>query len=126
MPSCCKYHAGMLRSLIVIERYSSVSDGMGGHTPTWTPDPAEGVWAHWEAVLDAFQFLTEKERAGRLEARPRFKAVIRFRGDAEGAPYYTEGDRVLYRGRYYSIESAVDPDDGQDWIEFALVGGAPS
>ena len=126
MTTCCKYTAGMLRSRIVIERKVQTPDGMGGFTETWEEQPAGGVYAFWEAVIDAFAFLAEKKVASSLTTMPRFKAVIRFRGDSEGAPFYSAGDRVTYRGRFYGIESVVDPDDRQEWLEFALVEGQPS
>lgn len=126
MTDCCKYHTGMLKSKIVIERLTLTPDGAGGFDESWAPDPAGGVWAHWTAEIDAFQFLSEKKVAGSLTSMSRFKAIIRFRGDAQGAPYYSARDRVIYRGREYGIESIVDPDDSQEWLELALVEGQPS
>ena len=120
---CAGISISDLSTLIVIERYSSASDGQGGSTRTWVEDPSGGVWAKWEAVRDAFSFLAERGDADRLVSKSRFRATVRFKGDANGAPYWTAADRVSFRGRYYNIESAVDIDGRQEWIELSLVEG---
>jgi len=117
--NCCKYHSGLLKSKLLIERKTRVSDGMGGFTETWATEGV--VWAQWKALNGA-----ERYHAMRLGSEPRAKAVIRFRGDSYGAPYYSGRDRVLHKGRYWNIESVIDPDDRQEWLELNLVEGQPS
>ncbi|RMD52394.1 head-tail adaptor protein [Candidatus Parcubacteria bacterium] len=121
-----KYSAGMMRDRIVIEKKTLVADGIGGYTETWVADPPNGVPCIWKPVVGIYQFNAETTVGQRLVEFNRFRAVIRFRGDSYGAPYYTAGDRVLHKGRYYAIESAIDPDGLMDWIELALVEGKSS
>lgn len=119
MVACSKYSAGDLKSQITIARKTTASDGMGGVTDTWgaigTP------WAMWRAMSG-----NELYQAQRIAPRVTVKAVIRFKGDANGAPYFSPSDRVTYRGREYAIAAVIDPDDGLSWLELMLVEGAPS
>lgn len=120
MVTCCgPYATGDLRSKITIQRKTRVADGAGGATEAWA-DVAT-VWAKWEPLRGS-----EMWRAQRISPLVQIKAAIRFRGDANGAPYYSIADRVLYRGRYHSVVAAIDPDDRQQWIELMLTEGAPS
>jgi head-tail adaptor len=123
---CCDMNAGQLNSLIVIERKTRVSDGVGGTVSTWAADPAGGVWAKWEAKDTAVMFIAEKQVGAGIGTENRISAIIHFRGDAYGAPYYSSADRVLYRNRYYGITSAIDAEDRQMWITLALIEGTPS
>lgn len=118
---CCqsKYNAGALQSKIDIQRKTQTTDGMGGFTESWATIAT--AWASFKPVTGS-----ERYSAMRLSAHARAKAVIRFRGDANGAPYYSAADRVLHRGRYWNIEGIADPDDRNQWLELALVEGEPS
>ncbi len=117
--SCGKYSAGDLNSRITIQRKTTTPDGMGGVTKSWATDAT--VWAKWDASGRG-----ETWRAQRINPNVSVKAVIRFRGDAYGAPYYTVADRVMYRNREWAIVSVVDPDDRQEWLELMLAEGVPS
>lgn len=121
MKDCCKYTAGDLRARIVIERKSQVADGMGGNIETWTADPAGGVFAAWEPLMgrEAVTYM-------RIAPSASVRAVIRFRGDDNGAPYYSGADRVTYRGRTYAIESVIDAGGEGQWLEVLLSEGKPS
>jgi SPP1 family predicted phage head-tail adaptor len=123
---CCDIHSGKLRSLIVIERKTKVADGIGGFTETWAADPAEGVWAEWTGYKGTAQFNSEELRSGRQTPINRFRVVIRHRGDAYGAPYYTEADRVVYRNRTYNIEAIIDVEDREQWLEMTVIDGRAS
>lgn len=117
--SCGLYSAGMLQSKITIQRKTSAADGMGGVADTWATNATP--WAMWRALSGR-----ELYQAQRIAPTVSVKAVIRFRGDASGAPYYTPADRVTYRGREYAVSAAIDPDDGQEWLELYLSEGMPS
>lgn len=117
--SCGKYSAGMLQSKITIERKTRTSDGMGGVTETWAT--AGTPWAMWKALSGS-----ELWAAMRINPNVKVKAVIRFKGDANGAPYYGPADRVTYRGRQYAVVAVTDPDDRQEWLEMMLSEGMPS
>ena len=51
----------------------------------------------------------------------RYRFVIRFRDDGNGAPYYSAADRVVYNSRTYGIESVVDMEDEQRYLEIMAV-----
>lgn len=117
---CCEIHAGKFRSLLAVQRRVTTADGIGGNTETWSPDPPEGVWAELKATRT---FSGERFAEQRLTPLNRFTAVTHFRGDSEGAPYYSANDRVVYKGRTYGIESVVDVEDRQQYLLFTLVEG---
>lgn len=117
MPTkCCDIRAGDLRSLIQIERNTPTSDGEGGFVDAWAADPAGGVWARVRASSGAERFFAQ-----RLTPGNRFKFVIRFRGDANGAPYYSADDRIIHNGRTYGIEGVVDVEDDRRYLEITAV-----
>lgn len=116
---CSKYSARDLRHRITIQRKSRTGDGLGGFVETWA-DLAE-VWAMWSPLSGS-----EQMRAMRTSPEQRIKAVIRWRGDASGAPYYTPADRVIYRGRTHGVVAVIDVDGAQEWLEMALIEGEPS
>ena len=117
--SCGAYSAGQLQAKISIQRATQAADGMGGVVDTWTE--LASPWAMWKALSGS-----ELWAAMRINPTVKVKAVIRFRGDAYGAPYYLPTDRVVYRNRTYSVVSVIDPDDGQEWLELMLAEGMPS
>ena len=120
MVNCCsKYSARQLKSRITIQRKTQAADGMGGWTETWSA--GDDVWAMWKPLSGS-----ERVQAMRVSPSLSVRAVIRFRGDAEGAPYYTAADRVVYRGRTYDISAVIDVDDAGEWLELMLIEGKPS
>jgi len=119
MALCGKYSASDLKAQITIQRKSAVADGMGGLVDTWTANATPR--AMWRALTGS-----ELYQAQRINPRVTVKAVIRFKGDAHGAPYYTAADRVTYRNRTYDIAAVIDADDRQEWLELHLIEGKAS
>jgi len=122
MTECCSMHAGLLTVPIRIEKRTDTADGMGGYTIAWSGDPAGVVYAR-------VQNLTGSERweAMRTMSSNLIRATIRFRGNANGAPYWSAGEhRVLIRGRYYNIIAIQDKDFESKWLVMDLVEGEPS
>lgn len=117
--SCGKYSAGQLQSKITVQRKDKTPDGMGGVVETWASIATP--WAMWAALSGS-----ELWAAMRINPTIKIKAVIRFKGDTHGAPFYSPGDRVTYRGREYAIAAVMDPDDRQEWLEMMLAEGLPS
>jgi len=119
MALCGKYSASDLKAQITIARKSTAADGMGGVVDTWanlaTPR------AMWRALTGG-----EAYQAQRINPSIKVKAVIRFKGDAHGAPFYTPSDRVTYRNRTYDIAAVIDADDRQEWLELHLIEGKAS
>jgi SPP1 family predicted phage head-tail adaptor len=115
----CGYGASDLRGKITIQRKTATADGMGGVTDAWADEASP--WAMWKVLSGS-----ELWAAQRISPMVKVKAVIRFKGNASRAPYYTIADRVTYKGREYSIVAVVDPDDGEQWLELMLAEGAAS
>jgi SPP1 family predicted phage head-tail adaptor len=109
---CCDITSGKLSSKIVIERNTPTSDGEGGLVDAWAADPAGGVWAMVVPLGGAERFFAERVTPGNA-----LRCVIRFRGGGNGAPYYSARDRISYKGRTYGIESVVDIDDEERFLE---------
>ena len=124
--TCDEMHSGKLRSRIVIQRKTRVSDGQGGSEDEWTPDPAGGTFAYVYGIGGERRWNYQFLDADRVATRNRYLMIIRFRGDAEGGPYYSAEDRVVYRGRTYSIEAVMDMEDRQEWLELACTESLPS
>lgn len=124
--TCDEMHAGKLKALITIERKTRTPDGMGGVTDSWTADPVGGVWAYVYGIGGERRWSYEYTDADRRQTRNRYLMVVRFRGDAQGAPYYSAGDRITYRGRILSVSAVMDMEDRQEWLELATTEGEAS
>ena len=109
---CCDITAGKLSSKITIQRNTPAADGEGGFTDSWAADPSGGVWAMVKPMSGS-----ERWFANRVTPGNRFRFVIRFRDDGNGAPYYSGDDRIVYNGRTYGIEAVVDLEDEHRFIE---------
>ena len=114
-----KYNARQLRARVKIQRKTQASDGMGGWNETWSA--GDDLWAMWKPMSG-----NERVQAMRVSPSLSVKAVTRFRGNDDGAPYYSAEDRVQYRGRTYNIKAVIDVDGMQDWLELMLEEGKPS
>ena len=109
--------AGNLDQRVTLQRRTRTPDGMGGFTEAWT-DLAT-VWAQVLPLRGS-----EKWEAMRVSPDDRMKIRIRWRGDANGQPYYTSADRLVWRGRTYNIESALPWGGRQAFIELGVKEGA--
>ncbi len=118
---CCEIHSGLLKTPISIERRTRAADGMGGYTETWTADPDQTLYC-WVQNLAG----TERWEAMRLHPGNLFRITLRFRGDANGAPYWTSHDRVKIYGRTYGILAIQDVEMRQIWLKMDLFEGKPS
>lgn len=119
--SCCTYHAGMLTERVVIERRVSAADGIGGTVDTWAGIPATPQGAMLRPLTG-----TEAVVAQRLAPTANYRAILRFRPDANGNPYYRPSDRLVHRARYFSILCVFDWQMKHRWIELLLQEGRPS
>lgn len=109
---------GRLDKRIRIHRKERVSDGMGGYTEAWRDLGC--VWADVRPLSSR-----EVWDAMRVSAETRFRVRIRWRGDSNGAPYYTSADRVTFQGRTYGIERCVEI-GRREGLELLMVEGQPS
>ena len=113
---CCDITSGKLNAEITIQRNTPASDGEGGFTDAWAADPSGGVWAMVKPMSGSERWFAERVTPGN-----RYRMIIRFRGDANGAPYYSAEDRVQYKGRTYAIESVIDLEDESRYIEITAL-----
>lgn len=118
---CCDIHSGMLTERVQIERRTRVPDGLGGFVETWRGLARPKLAANLRALSG-----TEAYRAMRTAPTATYRLYVRFRGDANGNPFYTPADRVLYQGRYFNILNVFDVEMQKRWIEMLLNEGALS
>ncbi len=119
MVQCCDITAAKLNTLITIERRVRTTDGQGGWTEVYTADPVGGVWAMAREGDGA-----ERSMADRIESLNHFTFFVRFKGDANGAPYWNATEtRVVFRGRYYNVVSSVDLELRQKWARLVAREG---
>lgn len=110
--------AGRLDQRITLQRKARVSDGMGGYVETWSD--LGTVWAEVRPLSSR-----EIWNAMQVSTQTRFRARLRFRGDADGSPYYTSADRVTWKGRTYGVERVVEI-GRREGLELMLVEGQAS
>lgn len=113
---CCDITAGKLKALISLQKATTTADGEGGFTDTWAADPVGGVYAMVKPMSGSERWFAERVQPGN-----RYRFVIRYRGDANDAPYYSAADRIVYKGRTYGIEAVVDIEDEQRFLEIMAV-----
>lgn len=119
MVQCCDITTASLTALVFVERRVRTADGQGGWTEAWVADPPEGVWAKPTGLSG-----TERFEAQRNESTNLFTFILRFRADANGAPYWSAADtRIRARGRYYNVLSIVDMELRQKWLRFYVQEG---
>ena len=109
---------GRMDQRITLQRKTRTSDGMGGFTEAWT---------NLATVYADIRPLGSREiwEAMRVSAETRFRVRVRWREDADGAPYYTSADRISWRGRIYGIDRVVEM-GRREGLEIMMVEGASS
>lgn len=119
---CCDIQAGDLNVPISIEKKTRTSDAMGGATETWAEDPQGTIWAKVQMLTG-----TERWEAMRVHPGNLLRITLRFRGDSNGAPYWSSTQhRVKIRGRTYGIMAIVDIEMAQRWISMDIFETKPS
>lgn len=119
MVKCCapaKYRPQHLTERLTIQRLTTARTQYGGFSDTWA------------TIATPFAMVRalgggERWMAQRVSPHVRYRAVIRYVGDANGAPAYGAADRVTWRGREYAIEAVMDPEGDGRWMELMLVEG---
>lgn len=112
MVKCCDMTPASLKTLITIERQTRTADGQGGWTEVWAADPVGGVYARVQNMSG-----TKRYEADRTESTNLVNFFVRFKGDANGAPYWqATKTRVICRGRYYNVLAVVDLELQKKWI----------
>jgi SPP1 family predicted phage head-tail adaptor len=117
---CVGINIGDLRHKLVIQRVVDTPDGLGGSTGVWTADPVGGVWSSLRNLTS-----TERWEAHRIMPGNVVRCIIRWRDDGADNPYYSAKDRVLYRGRYFTILSVIDLQWEREYIQMDIQEGKP-
>ena len=101
--------AGNLRHRLTIQKPTEVSDGMGGVTTTWST--LITIWgAIWplrgQEYMSAMQTTSEVTHKIRIRQLPTNK-----RSD------FSSKCRILFGSRYFEIESIINPDERDIYLE---------
>lgn len=101
---------GELRERITVERATTVSDGAGGQTVTWTG--AYTLWANVTPVRGR-----EQEHLGRLATVETYLITVRH------GPSITTKDRILWREKALNITAAQDREGTRQWLTIEAEAG---
>lgn len=112
---CCDVHAGMLNTLISIERPTKVADGAGGYTESWLRVRGSAKRAFVKSVSGS-----ERWQSERIEARTSLRIVCRYTANI------LQTDRVVIRNKRYDIVSINNIEFADKWLEIDLAGGVPT
>lgn len=112
---CCDITAGMLNTLISIERSTKVADGAGGYTETWALVSGSAK----RAFVKSFSG-SERWQSERIEARTVLRIVCRYTANI------LQTDRVVIRGKRYDIVAINNVEFADKWLEIDLAGGVPT
>jgi SPP1 family predicted phage head-tail adaptor len=105
------YCAGDLDQRIIVEqRAAATQNGLGENTSPWTL--LATLWAYAEP-LRGREFFSAAQQQQVTDVR----FVVRYRADISAAM------RVLWRGVYHDIQSAIHVDGAKTWLELMTVAG---
>jgi SPP1 family predicted phage head-tail adaptor len=105
MTLCCKYNAGMLRTVVQFQRLVRTSDGAGGFTQTWQAIPNAPTRAMVQSMSG-----TERFASARVEATATHKVTIRYFAGL------TEADAVMIRGKRANIRFINNIEERDLWM----------
>lgn len=115
MSKCCKYNAGMLRTVVQFQRKSRTSDGKGGFTETWGNLAGAPTRAMARAKSGAERYMSE-----RVEATAQFMVVTRYFDGLK------DSDRIVFAGKAHNIRFINNVDFDNRWLEIDVSGGVAS
>jgi len=102
---CCGISPSQLTERVTIQERVQTSDGQGGLTDSWQAVDSNSVdiAAQVKPMSGA-----EARHAMRIAPRATYTALIYYRPDLFGAPFYTPAHRLVWRGRTYNILHTAD------------------
>lgn len=116
--TCCDVKPGMLRQRIAIRQRTLTAGARGTYTET-TKD-------HHMAAYVRPVSGTERYEAMRVKPGDRYNVIVRFRGDANGNPFFTIDDRVIYQTREWAVEAVEDIDMAGKWLRLRCLENKPT
>jgi head-tail adaptor len=112
---CCKYNAGDLRQVVVIESKTRAANGSGGFDVAWAAVTDAPTRAMITAAPGSERWNYMRQASGNT-----FKMVTRWFSGASAAQRVTSG------GKEYGVLGVVDPDGFRRWLEWRISDGVPS
>lgn len=106
----------LFTAAISIERKTQVATGSGGFTDTWTEIGTPDAYFAAQTGREAYN-------ADHMQSDNKFRCIIPYRADGNGAPFYSGKDRIIYQGRTYAVEAVVDMSGRGKWLEMMLTEG---
>jgi SPP1 family predicted phage head-tail adaptor len=111
---CCKYNAGMLRTIVQFQRLVHTSDGAGGFTQSWQNISGAPTRAMVESMNGGERFAS-----ARIEATATHKITIRYFASI------TETDAVLFKGKRANIRFINNVEERDLWMVLDVQTGVP-
>ena len=108
----------MLRSRVTLRTRTLTAGSRGTYTET-TKDYPQAAWIKPVGGVERYE-------AMRVKPGDRYNVVIRFRGDANGNPFFTISDRVIYQTREWAIEGVEDVGMQGKWLMLRCVENKPT
>lgn len=105
MTLCCKYNAGMLRTVVEFQRLVRTSDNAGGFTQTWQAISGAPTRAHVQSMSGAERFAS-----ARVEATATHKVTVRYFAGL------TEADAVVWNDKRANIRFINNVEDRDLWL----------
>lgn len=105
-------NAAELSERITIERASTVADGYGGQTVTWSAVYPHKIWAKIRSVRGR-----EEERQGRTATVETYLMTVRFGVSVEVT------DRIVWREKYFNVRAVADREGMREWLTLECEAG---
>lgn len=106
----------LLGASIVIEAKTRVSNGSGGFTDTWASIGTPDAYFAAESGREAYS-------ADHMQSANKYRCIVPYRANGDGAPFYSSKHRVTYQGRVYGIDAVVDMSGRGVWLDMMLTEG---
>lgn len=98
-------HIGDFKQRVEIERFTTVSDGMGGTTQEWAA--VGSVWANIRPLSGQ-----KRLEFGKLGSTVTHEIQMRYRTDI------TDQDRLMYNGRNFTLKFKINEDEENAFLSF--------
>ena len=98
-------HIGDFKQRVAIERYTTIDDGMGGTTQTWSE--IGKVWCNIKPLSGQ-----KRLEFGKLDSTVTHEVLMRYREDI------TDQDRLKYKGKNYTLKFQINEDEESVYLNF--------
>lgn len=98
-------HIGDFKQRAAVERYTTIDDGMGGTTQTWTE--IDRVWCNIKPLSGQ-----KRLEFGKLDSTVTHEVQMRYRADI------TDQDRLKYKEKNYTLKFQINEDQENAYLNF--------